>query len=203
MITRRSLTPRQNEYYEYIRKRIESGLPPTIPEICGHFDLKSTNGVHQLLDVLEKKGYIVRERGKSRGISLPETVGRSSDGVRKIPIVGTGNASNPFSIFLNPRGVLVPDPTLLPTENSFAAVVSDDAMDGEGIFKGDHVVVRQAASATAGALVFALVGDEQLVRRLGGGEDAMLMPSNRHYPPIPVDDAVAIVGVVAGVIRTL
>jgi repressor LexA len=209
--SRGSLTPRQNEIYEFIRNRIQQeSVPPTIPEIGERFGIRSTNGVNDLLNVLERKGYIIRVRGMARGIVLPKnapTGAPSGKGMKRIPIVGDGDASNPFSIFMNPHGMLSPDPALFPTANAFAAVVADDGMDKEGIFKGDYVIVSQRTDLGNGDLVFALVGSQQLVRRLQEvAGRRQLLAVNRFYEKIPIregSDEVALVGEVVGVIRVL
>jgi repressor LexA len=206
---RGSLTPRQNEIYEFIRYCIQQrNSPPTITEIGERFGIRSTNGVNDLLLALERKGYIIRLRGTARGIALPENAPAAAPGAKgakKIPIVGEGEASNPFSIFMNPHGTVAPDPALFPTANSFAAIVADDAMDGEGIFKGDYVIVQQTPQPRDGSLVFALVGTAQLVRRLQGpqGGPRYLVATNRYYKKVPViDESVALMGEIVGVIRT-
>jgi len=209
---RGSLTPRQNEIYEFIRGCIQQrNTPPTILEIGERFGIRSTNGVNDLLIALEKKGYIIRVKGTARGIVLPDNTPAAvagAKGPKKIPIVGDGDASNPFSIFMNPHGTLLPDPALFPTTNSFAAIVTDDAMDGEGIFKGDYVIVQQGGEVREGMLAFALFGQQQLVRRVqGSGATRSLVPANRYYKrlPAPADggDDLAIVGEVVGVMRAL
>ncbi len=186
---RGSLTGRQNEIYEYVCSVIEQTYaPPTIPEIASHFGLRSTNGVYEHLQALEAKGYIERLKGKARGIRIldPEAIsiggGSGSGTALQIPIVGDGDSSNPFSIFMRPRGMFTPDPGMMPTENAFVAIVSDDAMDREGIFKGDYAVVRQTTELTDGDLVFALLGRRALVRRLeASGPRRYLTAVNRHY----------------------
>lgn len=208
---RGSLTPRQNEIYEFIRSCIQGrNSPPTITEIGARFGIRSTNGVNEMLLALERKGYIIRLRGTARGIALPDnapSATASGKGPRKIPIVGEGDSSNPFTIFMNPQGTLAPDPSLFPTTNSFAAIVTDDGMNGEGILKGDHVIVRQMKDLPDGALVFALAGTQQLVRRLQGtGELRHLVAANRYYKKMPVIDGrddVALLGQVVGVMRAL
>jgi repressor LexA len=208
---RGSLTPRQNEIYEFIRGCIQQrNTPPTITEIGQRFGIRSTNGVNDLLIALEKKGYIIRLRGTARGIALPDNAPAQATGTKggkKIPIVGEGDSSNPFSIFMNPHGTLLPDPAIFPTVNSFAAIVADDAMDGEGIFKGDYVIVQQGREIDEGMLVFSLVGEQQLVRRLqGSGGARYLTAANRYYKRLPAPEEspeVAIIGEVVGVIRSL
>ncbi|MCB0713131.1 MAG: transcriptional repressor LexA [Ignavibacteriae bacterium] len=207
---RGSLTPRQNEIYEFIRSRIEEEqAPPTIPEIAKEFKLRSTNGVFEHLNALEVKGYIIRHKGKARGIALvdpslisPLTSGSSA---KQLPIVGDGHSSNPYSIFMNPRGMFTPDPETMPTENAFVAIVTDDGMDKEGIFKGDLIVVRQTPEVEDGMLVFALVGNSSVVRRLEqAGPRKYLTAVNRHYQKVGVVDGspeTALLGEVAAVVR--
>nr|AGS52731.1 SOS-response repressor and protease LexA [uncultured bacterium contig00069] len=52
-------TPRQQAIYSYIKEFIRSRkYPPTIREIGDKFGIKSTNGVRDALNALEKKGLI-------------------------------------------------------------------------------------------------------------------------------------------------
>ena len=206
---RGSLTSRQNEVYEYIRDCIQKrSAPPTITEIMNHFGLRSTNGVNDLLNALERKEYIVRLRGTARGIALTDGAAQptgGTKGARRIPIVGEGDGDDPISLFMNPQGVLTPDPLLFPDAGTFAAIVADDGMDGEGIFRGDHVIVRQNPSPADRSLVFALAGSRQVVRRLDQAT-GMLLPSNRHYKKISLtspQEKPSIVGDVIGVIRKI
>lgn len=59
-----------NEIKRSIRVR---GVPPTLREICKVLGLKSTNGASEHLQTLERKGYITRSDGLSRGIRLVAT----------------------------------------------------------------------------------------------------------------------------------
>ena len=56
------LTASQQKVYDYLRNRAQSGLPPTVREICRATGLKSTSSVHAHLKTLEREGYIVRMR---------------------------------------------------------------------------------------------------------------------------------------------
>lgn len=184
-----SLTPRQNEVYDFIKSKIQSNYsPPTITEIMHHFKLKSTNGINDMLNVLETKGYIRRITGKSRGIELCEQLSISptvSLPVRKTVIVGDGDAQNPFSVFMSPIGEILLDQNFFPN-NVFMGVVADDAMDNEGIFKGDYVIVRQANNFEDKSLVFAIVGNKNVVRRLNisARDEKSLISVNRFYSKI-------------------
>ena len=67
------LTQRQEDIYNFIHDQISSaGSPPTLREIGDRFGMSSTNGVREVLEALQKKGYIVRSKLKSRGIEVSE-----------------------------------------------------------------------------------------------------------------------------------
>jgi hypothetical protein len=65
------LSPRQEQILEYIRVSIDdNGYPPTWREIGEKFSIRSTNAVSDHLMALERKGYIVIHRNKSRCIQI-------------------------------------------------------------------------------------------------------------------------------------
>lgn len=68
------LTDRQREVLTFIRNGIEvNGYPPSVREMCAHFEVASPNGIVCHLIALEKKGHIIRGGGRSRAISLTES----------------------------------------------------------------------------------------------------------------------------------
>ncbi|MDP2342949.1 MAG: transcriptional repressor LexA [Deltaproteobacteria bacterium] len=77
------LTERQKKVLGYIDSHIKQhGFPPTIREIGLHLGIKSTNGVNDHLNALQKKGFLTREEGKSRTLQLvhsPNFMGPVSD----------------------------------------------------------------------------------------------------------------------------
>lgn len=66
-----ALTARQAEYLgciiDYSRER---GYPPTMAELCEEMGVASTNVVSDMLLAIERKGYIEREPGSSRAITV-------------------------------------------------------------------------------------------------------------------------------------
>lgn len=64
------LTDRQADILQFIGDQIAGGLPPTIRDIADRFAMASTNGPHEHLVALERKGYIARDAAKSRGIRI-------------------------------------------------------------------------------------------------------------------------------------
>ena len=87
------LTERQQEIYEFIRATLaERGIPPSMREVGEKFGIRSTNGVEGHLSALERNGLIVRERGKSRGISLKA----GERPAAAIPLIGRVAAGMPY-----------------------------------------------------------------------------------------------------------
>jgi repressor LexA len=76
VIARRAdLTDRQREVLGAIEYSIaKRGHPPTVRELANGLGLSSTNGVAQLLDVLERKGVIERDLGVARGLRVVTNV---------------------------------------------------------------------------------------------------------------------------------
>lgn len=66
-----SLTRRQSAILDFIRAYIATRCyPPTIREVCEHFDIRSPNGVMCHLRALQAKGVLVRDERIARGIRL-------------------------------------------------------------------------------------------------------------------------------------
>lgn len=65
------LTRRERQVLEFIRDTVTSrGFPPTLRETAKAVSLASTNSVADVLRRLTDKGYIRRESGKPRAITL-------------------------------------------------------------------------------------------------------------------------------------
>ena len=177
------LTERQNQVFEFIRDSVRrNGKPPTIKEIGQGLGMRSTNGVHKMLVVLEKKGYITRTPHEARGLEVVgEEGGYAADeppGVlmlklkqgagRRARLMTSETADHPLP---RSRRPLLVDPSLLPDDVDLdvcvGVVASDDGMNGAGIYKGDFVVVEEAhwRDLEDGSMVAALFYDRVVVRR--------------------------------------
>lgn len=64
------LTTKQMEYYDFIKKYIDTyGYSPSIRDIGKVFE-RSTGSVYPMLKILREKGYITFEEKKSRTIKI-------------------------------------------------------------------------------------------------------------------------------------
>ena len=196
------LNERAKEIYAYIQRyRRERGSAPTIREIGEHFKISSTNGVRYYLQILEKAGYIRRNRKISRGIG-PAAMAQP----RGIPVLGRVAAGQPILAEENLTGNLDLADMFGQTEELFALKVRGDSMVDAGIFEGDYVIVRKQETAQAGEIVVALIDDEATVKRFQPKRSHVeLVAENPKYKPIIVEKSAnfRVLGTVRGVVRTV
>ncbi len=199
------LTSRQQQIYNFLARHLEDrGYPPTLREICSEFGMKSTRAASDHLLALERKGYIIRARDRSRGIELvgprPTATGQS------IPVVGRIAAGEPLLAQENITERLTLDPTLLRGDGNFLLEVQGESMIEAHICPADQILVRPQATALNGDIVVAMIGDEATVKRFEKkGDRVRLIPENSSMEPIEVRDPreLRIVGKVVGLIRRL
>jgi len=204
------LTQKQNELMQFLRRKIQQdGFPPTMLEICAEFGFKSTNGVSQMLQALEKKGYIKRrEKGASRGIQLigQQPVQAQQSTLKNLVLIGNGNAAEPLSVFLNPHGQIQLDTRIFSSESGqfFAVEITDDGMSTEHILAGDIAICLQQSSPAIGSIIAAIHRDTVIIRRLAKKGD--LQAASKGFQRVqftPDDRQVAILGKVVGFIRKI
>ena len=189
------LSEKQRQILACIEDRIAThGYPPSVREICAEVRLRSPSTVQRHLNILEDAGYIRRERGSSRSLTLAR---RSNAG--RIPVLGRVAAGPPLLAEENVLGYVEYDAE--DRERCFALRIKGDSMTGAGILDGDTVVVRSQQTADPGDIVIAPIGDEATCKRLGiEGGKVLLKPENDKYEPIDGANAV-ILGRVAALIR--
>jgi repressor LexA len=75
-----ALTEKQERVLQFIESQTrQHGYPPTIREIGLHLGIKSTNGVNDHLNALQRKGFLSRAEGKSRTLRVVAREGRLSE----------------------------------------------------------------------------------------------------------------------------
>jgi DNA-binding MarR family transcriptional regulator len=67
---RAGLTRQQARALAFIRQQIIDGVPPSYTELAKHLGLQARSGAVRILDALENRGWITRERGRARSIAL-------------------------------------------------------------------------------------------------------------------------------------
>ncbi len=196
VLNKEVLTKKQQAALQFIRiKTQQTGYPPTVRELCEALGVNSSATAFKYLKILEKKGYIKREKEKTRAIKLmPQT--------RNLPLIGKVAAGNPLLALQEYTEVLPVPEELAGKEGSFLVRVEGDSMLGDHILDGDYVIVHPQNNADNGDIVIALLNQEEVtVKRFYQNKDKItLKPSNPAYQPI-ITREVAILGKVTGIIR--
>ena len=188
------LTERQKEILGFIEKYSkEYGVAPSIRDIASKFSIQ-VRAVADHLKALERKGYIERLPGRSRGIIIKKSL-------NAVPVLGfipAGKLTFTDEVFDEYLSI---DPALFGTGEIFALRVRGDSMIGDHIVDGDIVFIRRQDTVKNGEIAAVLVDGEVTLKRVYfKGNKIILKPSNPSMSPIEVKDA-RILGVFVGLLR--
>ena len=210
------LTERQKKVLGYIDSHIKQhGFPPTIREIGLHLGIKSTNGVNDHLNALQKKGFLTREEGKSRTLQLVHSPSSDDDDHRvandddddRMPGLARDSDGDDDMVVVPMLGRVAAGLPILAEETSsdtvkvssfflggaakhkvFALTVVGDSMIEDGIFDGDYLFVKKQPVARTGEIVVAMIDGEATVKRFfPEGDRIRFQPANSRMEPIFVD----------------
>lgn len=176
----------QRKMYDCIVHSIQTqGMPPTNRELGRELGISSTGHIDHHLDELEKKGWITRIPGKSRGIRLTQRA-------TGVPVKGAIAAGAPLDIYPDAASFLRLDDSWLQAEENYALLVRGDSMIEDCICDGDYVIIQPASTCRDGDVV--------VVTHLQGGangsatlkrfflerehERVRLQPANSQMEPI-------------------
>lgn len=201
----KKLSPRQQTVLEIISRWIqEQGYPPTLKEMADELGVASRNSIVKHLTGLAKKGYIIWEENKARGIRIVEHMGLlDAEGEKSLPLVGAVTAGLPMLAEENiERYVPVPRYLIRSSDRHFLLKVQGESMKNAGILDKDLVVVRSQSSANIGEIVVALIEDEATVKRLAGkGGKRFLKAENPEFSDIHPGGNWSIQGKVVALVR--
>lgn len=181
----RELAGLQGQIYTFIQEYMtEYGRPPTNREIGTAVGILSTGHVDYHLTVLEKKGYILRERKKSRGIRLTQ------DEARGLRIEGTIAAGVPLDIFPSAQQEML---DLNAHKREYVLQVRGQSMIEDHITDGDYVLVERDTYVNDGDIIVATHttgngdgGAATLKRFYRESGRVRLQPANSQMAPIYV-----------------
>ncbi len=205
----KQLSAKQSRIINFLHHFLdERGYPPTIRDIQNGCQISSTSVVEYNLRILEREGYIRRDREVSRGIEL------GARRIVRVPIIGHIAAGEPIP---------VPTPDTWSVEETESLELTEELTKGkEGVYAlevkgtsmidaligdGDLVLMQQTATAENGEMVAVWLKREReatLKRFYLESGKVRLQPANEEMEPIYADPKnVKIQGKVIGVIRKL
>ena len=194
------VSDKQKNILNFINIFIEKhGYSPSIREICLGVNLKSTSTVQYHIEKLIKSGYLQKNYKKSRAITLNNTNFQN-----KIPILGEIAAGSLLMAEENVIGTV----NYHNSDNSsdlFALSVSGDSMIDEGIHEKDLVIIDKSSEIKNGDIGAFLINNSEgtikFLKNLNGKQ--YLVPANKNYKNIPVNENIKPIGKVVSLIRDM
>jgi repressor LexA len=207
------LTKKQHELLLYINEHLgEHGVSPSFDEMKEALGLKSKSGIHRLITGLVERGFIRRLPHRARAVEvlrLPDDVPQDAPGGRfaprviqgafrtslpgttvasvvdavQLPLYGKIAAGTPIEALRDHSNYVDVPAGLLGRGEHYALAVEGDSMVDAGILDGDTVVIERADTADTGAIVVALIdNDEATLKRFRRhGKSIALEPANADY----------------------
>lgn len=195
------LTDKQRNVLEFITEfSRDNGMPPTLREISAYIGTKGTVSALRHIEALEKKGFINRREGSSRGIIL----NRSGNRTVPIPVAGTVKAGLPSLAVEDIEGHIETDASWLKGEGCFYLKVSGDSMIEAHILDGDLALIKPQSFAENGEIVVAMTNNEATLKRFFREDGIIrLQPENLSMQPIIINEGDAEVVIIGRLLRVV
>ena len=194
------VSKKQEEILNYIDKTIKSnGYSPTVREICEAVGLKSTSTVQYHLKKLIDLGFLNKSENISRSITS-----RTVDSKYGIPILGEISAGQPLMAEENYIGELPYFGNEINTE-LIALKINGDSMIDAGLYNDDLVVIDKSLIPADGDIgAFLIHNTEATVKYVDTIADKRyLIPANKNYENIEIDENITQIGKVVSLFRDM
>ncbi|MCX6736694.1 MAG: transcriptional repressor LexA [Candidatus Parcubacteria bacterium] len=179
-----TLTKKQKQVFDFINSyRTENGISPTIEEIRKKLKLRAVSTIHEHINTLKEKGYLLKNNNSARSITLIKKTRIIVD----IPIIGKIAAGKPIEAIEDfQENVSVLNPAIKNPKDYYALRVVGDSMINDGIFNGDIVIIKKQSVAENGQTVVAIIdGNEATLKKLYRERDRFrLEPRNPSMLPL-------------------
>ena len=197
-MTRVPLTPTERDVYHFLIDFLAAHtFQPSVREIGKRLRIPSTKTVADLLAALERKGYVQREPGRSRGVTLIGFAGGA--GTVPVPVMHVADGQ----VGAEPEDPVTLDRRLVPSDDAYLVRVVVEDAPAHGVRRGDLVLVHPGARAKDGDPVVARVSSTVLVRAMHrrGAIVVLEAPVGGLDRELGPGDDYAVLGVMAGVVR--
>jgi len=211
----KALSPRQQKIISFLKRFwADTGYPPTVRDIVNGCRLSSTSVADYNLDLLEKKGYIRRQAGVSRGITLPNRSQATSHSIQ-VPVIGQIAAGEPipvpaadtWDVTASAETIEVPEELTQAKEGIYALKVKGSSMVDALITDGDTILMQYVNVVENGetAAIWLKAEKEVTLKKVYREPGRIrLQPANSQMQPIYTEpDNVEIQGRVIAIIRQL
>ena len=194
------VSKKQEQILNYIDNTIKkNGYSPTVREICEAVDLKSTSTVQYHLKKLIELGFLNKSENISRSITS-----KTVDSKYGIPILGEISAGQPLIAEENYIGELPYFGNEINTE-LIALKINGDSMIDAGLYNDDLVVIDKSLVPEDGDIGGFLINNtEATVKYVDTIADKRyLIPANKNYSNIEIDENISYIGKVVSLFRDM
>ncbi len=203
-----TLTKNQEKVFRLIGRHFnEHGEPPTIPELKEMLGVKSLRTVTQYLEILERKGFICRNKYEKRGIRPIGYKSYFNPETERIPIYGSAGCDNQ-SVFAEPihdEFVSVSKQLIKNKKGEIMAIRAiGRSMTAAGVDDNDIVLIEKTKNVQDNDRVVAIIDDMAVIKRISFTKNAVILnPDSKEggYKPIIMNRDFEVVGKVIDVIK--
>ncbi|MEK7116577.1 MAG: transcriptional repressor LexA [Patescibacteria group bacterium] len=181
------LTRKQKKFLDYVQEYTQKrGISPSHDEIRKHLKLSSVSTINHYMKILQRKGYIKREKNTARSVEI-----KKKESPINIPFRGYIAAGQPIEAVEEFETITVPS-NLVSTGEHFALGVKGNSMIDEGIFDGDIVIIKKQNTVENGETAVALInGNEVTLKKIYKEKNRIrLQPANPNLRPLFVKSVV-------------
>ncbi len=207
MVQSSPLTARQMQVLAFVKDRQrDTGLVPTIQETATHFGFKSLNSARQHFRLIEKKGFIHRVPGRSRGLVVVRPEGGGDQDSVRVPLLGRIPAGHPVLAHEETEALLTLPAGIFHGSGLFALRVRGTSMEGAGILDGDIAVLDSMMEVKDGVIAAILIEDEATLKHVYRRPEGLLLKAENpvfrdiEVPPSAAERA-RVLGALVGVVR--
>ena len=203
-----NLTKKQERVLGLIKDYLkDNGQSPKISELREMLNVKSLRTVTQYLEILERKGFIYRDKHSKRGIRLFNQKIDINSEIVTLKVFSSAGCDNQ-TIFAEPihdEYISVSKDFLgNRTEKLKAIRAIGDSMTEAGINNGDTVLVEETDQVSNGDRVVAIIDDIAVIKKISFTDNAVILNSaskDKSYKPIIMRRDFKIFGKVIDVIK--
>ncbi len=201
-----SVTTRQKELlsviYEFIK---DTGFPPSIAEMRENLGVSSNQSILDLLEKLSVKGFIKRNEGNARNITILPIGYKELGEPTLTPFLGVTSAGVPVeAIEITGEWKEMPGEVSRLQSDIFMLRISGDSMINAGIDDGDVVLVQTKKEFVSGEIVLAEKDNQTTIKRFISEDKppyVYLKPENPKYQNILFTDETELKGKVISVLK--
>ncbi len=195
---RAPLTQVERKVYHFLIDYLaERTFQPSVREIARHFRIPSTKTVTDLIASIERKGYVRRSPGRSRGLVIEGFSG----GAGTMPVTVVRIAPGPVMVAEDHVTI---DRIHLPADDCYLVRADHEDAPAHSVRAGDLLLVHPGGRAGDETPVVARVGGAVLVRSLARRGQTLVLRTPRDGADDielgPADDY-EILGTLSGVLR--